>query len=226
MAPVAKSLKLLSGFLGSAIKSFAIAFIVIDLFWGGFLAAITFWIASQSSLWQGVLAVIWTIIVMSSLGIAASVQFSIFATVKRAVRESQLGSQIFEKLINRSQLISEPDPLLAVSEIQRAMNTAADEILGQDDGVTDLSSVMFWFARKMQRIAVWATARVIVKSCSEDGETVRFSQVRDRLGKVIDQRVIAFLSGLSWKIVSTLIGLATALVALGCFLICRLPPSI
>jgi len=74
MAAVAQSLKVISGFLGSAIKCFAIAFIVIDLLWGGLMAALAFWSISQASIFQGVLAVIWTMIVMGFLGFAASIQ--------------------------------------------------------------------------------------------------------------------------------------------------------
>jgi hypothetical protein len=148
MPPVSKSLQVIAGFFGSAVKSFAIAFIVIDLIWGGLLAAVAFWWASEDSIWQGVMAVIWTIIVMGSLGVTASIQFSIFASVKQAVKESRLGSRI-----------------------------------------------------------------------SADGETVRFAEIRDRLGEVIDQRVTDLVAGLSWKITGQLLALATGLVALGCPLI-------
>ena len=223
MPAVAQTLKVVSNFLGSAVKCFAIAFIVIDILWGGFLAALAFWWVSQESLWQGILAVIWTIVVMGSLGVAASIQFSIFATVKKAIKESQLGSRIFEKLIGKSTgisgLIEDPNQLLAVSEVERAMNAAAKQILVTDDESSDLSGVMFWLARRMQRVAVWATVRVIVRASSADGETVKFSIIRDRLGGVIDQRVIDVVTGLSWKIVGQLVGLATLLVVFGCNLI-------
>lgn len=223
MPPVAQSLKVITGFLGSAIKCFAIAFIVIDLLWGGFLAALAFWWTSHDSIWRGIIAVIWTIIVMGSFGFAASIQFSVFATVKRAIKEAQLGSRIFESLVEKSTgisgLIDDPDQLLTVSEIERAMNAAAGQILAADDDIADLSGAMFWFVRKMQRVAVWATVRVVVRSSSENGETVRFSVVRDKLGDVIDKRVIEAVSGLSWSIVGQLIGLAPALVALGCYVI-------
>lgn len=223
MPPVAKSLQVIAGFLGSAVKCFAIAFIVIDLLWGGFLAAVAFWWASEDSIWRGVMAVIWTIIVMGSLGVTASIQFSIFATVKQAVKESRLGSRIFEMLIEKatgiSGLIDDPDQLLAVSEVERAMNAAAEQILASDDEVADITGAMFWFARKMQRVTVWATVRVVVRSCSADGETVRFAEIRDRLGEVIDQRVTDLVAGLSWKITGQLVALATGLVALGCQLI-------
>lgn len=223
MPPIAKSLKVISGFLGSAVKCFAIAFIVIDLLWGGFLATLAFWWVSENSVWKGVIAVIWTIVVMGSLGVAASFQFSVFATVKKAIKESRLGSRIFELLIEKSTgisgLIDDPDQLLAVSEVERAMNAAAGQILATDDEAPDLTEIMFWFARRMQRVAVWATVRVIVRSCSQDGETVRFALVRDRLGEVIDERVIDMTSGLCWKITAQLVSLATGLVAMGCYLI-------
>ena len=99
------------------------------------------------------------------------------------------------------------------------MNAAADQILASDDQAADLSGVMFWFARKMQRVVVGATVRAVTQSCTHDGETVRFSDVRDRLGGVIDERVIEMISGISWKIVTQLIGLATGLVILGCQLL-------
>jgi len=223
MPAVAKTLKVVSGFLGSAVKCFAIAFIVIDIIWGGFLAALAFWWVSQASLWKGILAVIWTIIVMGSLGVTASIQFSVFATVKKAIKEAQLGSRIFEKLIEKSTgisgLIEDPEQLLTIPEVERAMNAAAAQILATDDEVMDLTGVMFWFARKMQRVAVWATVRVIVRSCTEDGETVRFNLVQDRLAGVIDQRVIDVITSLSWKIVGQLVALATVLVYGGCHLI-------
>lgn len=223
MPPAAKTLKIISGLLGSAVKCLAISFIIIDLLWGGLLAAMAFWWASENSILRGVFAVIWTFIVMGSLGLTASVQFSVFSTVKRAVKEAKLGSRVFEKLIEKSTgisgLIEDPDQLLALSEVERAMNAAADQILASDDQAADLSGVMFWFARKMQRVVVGATVRAVTQSCTHDGETVRFSDVRDRLGGVIDERVIEMISGISWKIVTQLIGLATGLVILGCQLL-------
>jgi len=160
---------------------------------------------------------------MGSLGFAAAVQFSIFATIKRAIKESRLGSQIFTKLIEKSTgiagLIENPDQLLSVSEVERAMNAAAKQILATDDESPDLTGLMFWFARRAQRVAVWATVRVIVRSCSEKGDTVRFSSVRDKLGEVIDKRVIDAVTSLSWKIVGQLVGFASLLVAFGCHVI-------
>ena len=201
-------------------KSFAIAFIIIELLWGGLLAALAFWWASENSVLRGVFAVSWTFMVMWTLGVGASFQFSVFSTVKRAIRESNLGSRIFETLVEKSTgvsgLIDDPDQLLAVSEVERAMNAAAGQILATDDESPDLTGVMFWLARRMQRVAVRATVRVVTQSCTHDRETVRFSDVRDRLGGVIDERVIEMISGISWKIVTQLIGLATGLVILGC----------
>lgn len=86
MQSFAKSLKIISGFLGTAVKSFTITFIFIDILWEGFLAALAFWWASENSIWQGLIAVTWTIIAMGSLGATASLQFTVFTTLKRTIK--------------------------------------------------------------------------------------------------------------------------------------------
>lgn len=86
MQSVAKSLKIILGFLGTAVKSFTIAFIFVDIHWEGFLAALAFWWASENSIWQGLIAVTRTIIAMGSLGATASLQFTVFTTVKRTIK--------------------------------------------------------------------------------------------------------------------------------------------
>jgi hypothetical protein len=67
--------------------------------------------------------------------------------------------------------------------------------LSDDPPATRWAGPFLWLAKHVQRITIWATVKVIVKSCSHDGKSVNMFELRDRLASTIDDGVVSHLQG-------------------------------
>ena len=108
-------------------------------------------------------------------------------------------------------------------QVESTLNDAAKLIFSEDLPSTRWASPLFWLAKQIQRISIWATVRVIVKSCSNDGKSVNMFELRDRLASTIDDGVVSYIKQYFTRLAFTAISLVSVLSLLIALGIRRLP---
>ena len=73
----------------------------------------------------------------------------------------------------------------------------------------------------VQRVILWATFRMVIKECSEDGKSVSLSLVRSKLGGFFDRLLIDYLNELKWDLVWKTLGVSLFVVIVGSFLLMK-----
>ena len=202
---IAKSLQIIFGFIGHAIRTFATTLLLLELVWGGLLAVGCFWIAGDDSTIRGILAAGCAILFVTATAILIAVYFSANSVVRKAVNDAGIGRVIFDNLFDRVLGVKGDDTgqrpetarvptHMSAKEVEDKMNAAAKVILSDDTGRGGWTSPFFWLAKRIQKITVWATVRVIVRYCSKEGDSINLFHVRDQLASVIDQGVVDYVS--------------------------------
>ncbi|MEM9940406.1 MAG: hypothetical protein AAF939_02375 [Planctomycetota bacterium] len=143
--------------------------------------------------------------------------------------DAALGRAIFDSLFEYALGVSGEDTgqrpetakiatHLSREEVEKVLNNAAQKILSDEPPSTKWAGPLFWLAKQIQRISIWATVKVIVKSCSKDGKSVNMFELRDRLASTIDDGVVIFLKNYIFRIAFAGISAASSisiLLALG-----------
>lgn len=185
-------------------RSFAFIVIILETLWGFVLAGLCFWIASQGSTVRGVLAAILAFLLVSTCTFVIAVYFACLSVVRKAVSDTGLGRTIFDGLFDCAMGVSGKDTgvtpptakvrtHLSRDEVEKTLHEAANQLLSAQSPSTKWAGPFFWLAKQIQRISVWATVKVIVKSCSHDGTSVNMFELRDRLASIIDDGVVSYL---------------------------------
>ncbi|MEM8671532.1 MAG: hypothetical protein AAGG48_28690 [Planctomycetota bacterium] len=196
---------------------------ILEALWGVVLATLSFWIASDGSALRGVLAVILTLVLVTVCAFVIAVYFASLSVVRKAVMDVALGRIIFDTLFDYALGVSGDDTgersanakvptHLTREEVEKVLRDAARQVLSNDGPSTKWASPIFWLAKQIQRITIWATVRVIVKSCSQDGQSVNMFELRDRLASTIDEGVISYLKQYFTRLAFSII-LAVSLVS-------------
>ena len=103
-------------------------------------------------------------------------------------------------------------------QVEETLKNAAKQILSEEPPSIKWAGPFFWLAKQIQRVSIWATVKVIVKSCSHDGNSVNMFELRDRLASTIDDGVVSYLKQYFSRIAFTAIlavSLISMLLALG-----------
>lgn len=226
---LAKSLQIITGLLGTAIRSFAFAVMILETLWGVILASLCFWLAAQGSTIRGTLAAVLAFILVTACTLIVAVYFASLTVVRKAVSNAALGRTIFDNLFDYALGISGEDigeqstsaripTHMSREEVEKTLNDAAKNILSNEYPSTKWAGPFFWLAKQIQRISIWATVRVVVESCSRDGKSVNMFELRDRLASTIDEGVVSYLKHYFTRLASsviTAVSLMAMLLALG-----------
>lgn len=207
---------------------------VLETLWGVLLATLCFWIASEGSVMRGVLAVALAFLLVTACALVIAVYFASLSVVRKAVSDIGLGRTIFDSLFDRALGISGADPgensesariptHMSRDEVEKTLNDAARELLSVDVPSTKWAGPFFWIAKQIQRISIWATVTVIVKSCSHDGTSVNMFELRDRLGSTIDEGVVSYLKQYFTRLAFTVISAVSLFAVLLAWGIRQLP---
>lgn len=202
---------------------------VLEALWGVLLAAMCFWIAGNGSTTRGILAAILAFILVTICALIVAVYFACLSVVRKAVSDAGLGRTIFNSLFEYALGVSgedtgQPSPDAKIrthmsrDEVEKTLHDAANQVLSAEAPSTQWAGPFFWLAKQIQRISIWATVKVIVKSCSHDGTTVNMFELRDRLASTIDDGVVSYIKQYFTRLAFTAIttvSLVSMLVAYG-----------
>ena len=177
---------------------------VLEVLWGVLLASFCFWIASNGSTLRGCLAAVLAFFFVTVCTLVLALYFSSLSVVRKAVSDAGVGRTIFDALFDYALGISGEDTgersatakiptHMSREEVENTLNGAAKRMLSETLPTTKWASPLFWFAKQIQRASIWATVKVIVKSCSNDGNSVNMFELRDRLASTIDDGVVSFI---------------------------------
>ena len=197
---------------------------ILETLWGVLLAGLCFWIASQGSTMRGVLAAVLAFLLVTVCALVIAVYFASLSVVRKAVSDAALGRAIFDSLFERALGVSGRDigerpstvkvpTHMSREEVEETLDNAAKQILSEEPPSTKWASPLFWLAKQIQRISIWATVKVIVKSCSHDGNSVNMFELRDRLASTIDDGVVLYLKQYFTRIAFTVIS-AVSLISI------------
>lgn len=231
---LAKSLQIITGLLGTGIRSFALAIMILETLWGVTLAVLCFWIASDGSTIRGILAAGLAFLLVTACALVVAVYFACLAVVRKAVSNAGLGRTIFDTLFEHALGVSGDDsgqkPATAKigthytrTEVEQTLNNAAKHVLSDDLPSTQWAGPVFWLAKQIQRISIWATVKVILKACSNDGTSVNMFELRDRLASTIDDGVVTFLKQYFTRLSLTVVTAVSFVLILAAYAIRQLP---
>lgn len=207
---------------------------ILETLWGILLAALCFWIASQGSTIRGVLAAVLAFLFVTVCALIVAVCFASLSVVRKAVSDAALGRAIFDSLFKYALGVSGEDTgerpntakiptHMSREEVEVTLNNAAKQIISDEPPSTKLAGPPFWLAKQIQRISIWATVKVIVKSCSHDGKSVNMFELRDRLASTIDDGVVSYLKQYFTRLAFTVIT-AVSLISMFLALVIRQLP--
>ena len=202
---------------------------ILETLWGVLLAGLCFWIAGQGSTIRGILAAVLAILLVTICTLVVAVYFASLSVVRKAVSDAALGRSIFDALFDYALGISGDDTgeqpttsriptHMSRDEVQKTLNDASKQLLADEPPSTKWAGPFFWLAKQIQRISIWATVRVIVRSCSHDGKSVNMFELRDRLASTIDDGVVSYLKQYFTRLAFTaimVVSLISMLLALG-----------
>jgi len=222
------------GLIGTAIRSFAGAMLLLELCWGGFIAFLCFYFAADGSFLRGLLAAVLAIVLVTITAIVLSAGYAAVVTIRRAVKEAGIGRMIFERLfdlmgigerkdVNTGASAGEEPAMISVRELESRLKSAASQMTGRDAKPSIWTAPLVRAAGWIMRVAVMTTVRVVIRSCSADGETVRPSDIRDRLAATIDDRIATFLQEVQVRQSISIVIAITALAGLLALGIRQLP---
>ena len=224
MPALANILRIFSQFTGSALRTFALTLILIDVLYGFVMVAIAYWVASDGSVLRGILAGNVVLSLVITVGFLLSFQSAVIKVVQKAIQDHQVGKRIFDALFEKALNSTEfSESKLTPKEVERIFNKAAKNLLHEEFNAADATGAALWLARQFQRVTVWATVKVIVKSCSPDGDFVKLEVVREKLADVIDQTLLLYLKEHYRRIFFATLGIITSLSILICMGIRKLP---
>ena len=220
--------------LGTAVRAFAFAVLILQVLWGVILAAFSFWIASEGSTFRGCVAAAFAFLLVTVCTLVIAVYFSSLSVVRKAVADAALGRTIFNNLFDYALGISGEDtgerPTTAKipthmsrEEVETTLKNAAKHILAEDPPSTRWAKPLFWLAKQIQRISIWATVKVTVKSCSNDGKSVNMFELRDRLASTIDDGIVSYVKEYFTRLVAVVILIASFFSVLIAYGIRQLP---
>lgn len=207
---------------------------ILEVCWGVLLAGLCFWIAADGSTLRGIIAVIIAMLFVSVCAAILAVYFAALSVVRKAVTDARIGQIVFESLFEHVLGVSDQDSdqhsenvgrseHQSAKEVEQTFNDAASSILSMGMPSTNSAGLFFWLAERIQRIAVWATVNVIVKSCSRDGTSVSLLELRDRLAPMIDNAVVSYLKQFFTRLALTIISCASSVMILVAYGIRLLP---
>ena len=202
---------------------------ILETLWGVVLAGLCFWIAHQGSTIRGVLAAGLAFLIVTVCALVIAVYFASLSVVRKAVSDAALGRAIFDSLFEYALGVTGEDngerpntakvpTHLSREEVEETLNNEAKQVLSEEQTSTKWAGPLFWLAKQIQRISIWATVKVIVKSCSNDGNSVNMFELRDRLASTIDDGVVSYLKQYFTRIVFTVVwavSIISMLLALG-----------
>ena len=202
---------------------------VLETLWGLLLAGVCFWIAGQGSTIRGILAAALAILLVTICTLVVAVYFASLSVARKAVSDAALGRSIFNALFDHALGISGDDTgersatsriptHMSRDELQKTLDDASKQMLANGPPSTKWAGPFFWLAKQIQRISIWATVKVIVRSCSHDGKSVNMFELRDRLASTIDDGVVSYLKQYFTRLAFTVImavSLVSMLLALG-----------
>jgi len=234
MQILADTYRIIAGLLGKGIRTFGLTILLIDGVYGLLLAALAFWIAYDGSVLRGTLAVVVSIVMVVVLGFVVALHLAATSTIRSAIADAGLGRKIFDGIFEKALGIVGDDgestretayrpTNMSSQEVETTFSKAANLLLGEEISTGGISGPFFWLAKRIQKIAVWATVRVIVRTCSADGKSVNLFYVRDQLGGVIDERLGVFLKDRSMKLAYLGISLVTLVSVLSAWVIRQIP---
>jgi len=122
---------------------------------------------------RGIIAVVLAVILVSVCALVIAFYFASLAVVKKAVSDASLGRSLFDTLFDYALGVSGDDTgerpstakiptHMSRAEVEETFNGAAKRILSDETPTTTWARPFFWLARRIQRISVWATVKVIV----------------------------------------------------------------
>ena len=202
---------------------------ILETLWSLFLAAVCFWIAGQESTICGILAAILALLMTTVCVLIIAVYFASLSVVRKAVSDAGVGRTIFDAIFDYALGISGEDTgertatarvptHMSRDEVKKTLHNASKKLLSAQPPSTKWAGPFFWLAKQIQRISIWATVKVIVKSCSHDGKSVNMFELRDRLASTIDDGVVSYLNQYFTRlalILITAVSLISLLLALG-----------
>lgn len=230
---LAKTIQIIAGLLGMAVKSFALALLVLEVGWGVLLASLCFWIAGHGSLIRGIIAAILAFVLVTIVAVVLSTYFAAISVVRKAVADAGIGKIVFDRLFEHVLGVAgdQTHPhsqeslvpvIMPASEVKAKLTAAARLILAEELPSTNLAGPFFWLVKQIEKIAIWATVKVVVKACSKEGDSVNLYDVRDRMAGIIDGQVVNYVKQYFVRIALLLISLASSLavlVAIGLWLL-------
>ena len=207
---------------------------ILETLWSAFLAAVCFWIASQGSTVCGILAATLALLLTTVCVLILAVYFASLSVVRKAVSDAGVGRSIFDAIFDYALGISGQDTgertatgkiptHMSREEVEKTIRDASKKLLSDQPPTTKWASPIFWLAKQIQRISIWATVKVIVKSCSHDGKSVNMFELRDRLASTIDDGVVSYLKQYFTRLALMLITTVSLFSLLLAFGIGKLP---
>ncbi|QDV51718.1 hypothetical protein [Gimesia fumaroli] len=207
MSMIIDSLRGVAGLFKYALRTFSLTLFAIECLYGPLLTAIVLWIViAEDSLLRLILALSINVILVMLLGLFVSFQFTMSKTVSRFLERTAIGRRIFDALFDLVLGISDESPEgrfsapqsmhgMSLSELEDKLNAAGDVLLSQKVVAATLPRLALWFAGKIQRTLVWATIRVIIRSCSSEGSnsSIDLLMLRQNLADVIDAKIADYL---------------------------------
>lgn len=215
--------------MGEALRSFAMALLVLEALWGFTLAGLCLWLVGHGSWVRGIVAGVVALVVVTGGSFVLATYYAAVRTMQKAVKDAGLGSVIFHQLFEHALGVSGEDAgvrpaeailptHLSAREVKAKLDAAARMILSEEGPSTSWSLPFFWLARQIQKIAVWATVRVVVRACSHDGGAMNLYELRDRLASMIDEMLLAQVTQYFYRFalaVMTILSGVVVLIALG-----------
>lgn len=207
---------------------------ILETVWGVGLAILCFWIASQGSIVRGAMAVTLAFVLVTVCALVIAVYFASLSVVRKAVSDAGLGRIVFDNLFDYALGISGEDTgeqpeearirtHMSRDDVANKLHDASKKILSDEMPSTKWAGPVFWLAKQIQRITIWATVKVIVKSCSHDGNSVNMFELRDRLASTIDDGVVSYLKQYFTRLVFTAISAVSLVSVVVAFGIRQLP---
>ncbi|WP_339735205.1 hypothetical protein [uncultured Gimesia sp.] len=208
MSMIVDALRGVAGLIKYAFQTFALTLFVVEMIYGPILAAIVLWIAlTNDSMVRFVLALSITVIFVIVLGFLVAFQMTLAKTISRFIERTAIGRRVFDALFDIILGVSDEDPDgrfsasqsihgMSISELEDKLKSAGDVLLSQKVVAATVPRFALWFAGKIQRALVWATVRVIVRSCMSDGPnpSIDLLVLRQNLAGVIDAQVANYLN--------------------------------
>ena len=184
-------------------------------------AVVSVWLSDGVLVMKGIMVILSAVIMSGTVSIGLAFCFSLISVSQRVVSEAGFGEKIFNNLV--SNLVDDFDDgdLVSNSELNRSLNAGLKEFFKLEGDESGLFGPLSWLMTLVQRVILWATFRMVIKECSEDGKSVSLSLVRSKLGGFFDRLLIDYLNELKWDLVWKTLGVSLFVVIVGSFLLMK-----